>query len=382
MHASNENPINLKGQLHNQEKILIIASMGSRPYLGGIENVIDTLIHSRLHEKYEFSIFDTYRKPDPKRRFVKKIFFAVVLPFRCTYSVKKTQSKVAHIHFCSKTDFWKHSLCLFACKALKIKTIFHLHGGSFDTIYSQYSPALQKVVKFILRQPDIVVALSEYWKTFLSEISSKEKIRILPNPIDCQKLSSYSKNSAEKLSSSVVLLGSLGKRKGHFDVLDAIPLVLKENPDVQFYFAGLDEDFRATEELKAIAVKNNIANNTNFIGPITGDKKLKLLGESGIIILPSYGENMPISVLEGMAAKKSVITTRVGAIPEVIVDNKSGMLISPGDVDGLALKINHLFANPSFAFQLGNNAYMRVKDNWDVDKIALQVDQLYKEVLS
>lgn len=360
-------------------KILIISSLGPPPYLGGIENVIDTLVKSNLASSYEFSIFDTYRKPDQKRTFISKASFALRLPFQCANQIVKVKPRIAHIHFCSKTDFWKHSLCLLTCKTMRIKTIFHLHGGSFDTIYKGYHPWTQTLVRLILDRADIIVALSEYWKAFLSNLVTKNKIRIAPNPINCKQLSSFSNPENKVLNPSVVLLGSLGKRKGHFDVIKASSIVLAKHPLTQFYFAGLDEDYGATETLKKLAQDNNVASNVHFLGPVSGEKKLKLLGEAGIIILPSYGENMPISVLEGMAAWKPIISTRVGAIPEVLTDNKNGILIDAGDWQALGKKIIYLFDNPEITIQLGTKAGKKVRTKWDIDKIANIFDKIYKE---
>jgi glycosyltransferase involved in cell wall biosynthesis len=360
--------------------ILIITALGPPPYLGGIENVVDTLLNSGLTQSYSFSIFDTYRSPDPNRTILTKILFGLALPFRCARHIISVRPALAHIHFCSKTDFWKHALCLFTCKVLKVKTIFHLHGGSFDQFYTHANGPQKAAIRFILRRPDILIALSQYWHDFLSELAPDSTIRILPNPIDSTTLGSFSTRESIK-NHSVVLLGCLGKRKGHFDVLKAMPMVLTKFPDTQLYFAGVDENLGATEQLRELARENNFSNNVHFLGPVSGQDKLKLLGEAGIIILPSYGENMPISVLEGMAAGKPVITTKVGAVPEVITDNENGILIDPGDWQALAEKINYLFDHSDFALHLGTQAKNKVEKNFDISIIANKVSNLYQEML-
>jgi glycosyltransferase involved in cell wall biosynthesis len=259
-----------------------------------------------------------------------------------------------------------------------IKTIYHLHGGSFDTIYEQYNPLVKALVRFILRRADVIVALSVYWQEFLAKLVERDKIHIVPNPINCDELSTYSVQNPKVINYSVVLLGSLGKRKGHYDVLKAIPQVLQKFPAVQFYFAGLDEDIGATIALQELAEENNLSANIHFLGPVFGVDKLELLGSAGVVILPSYGENMPISVLEGMAAWKPVISTRVGAIPEVITHNESGLLIDPGDWLDLAKRICYLFEKPTIAYGIGRNAGEKVRENWDIDKMKSRFKQLYK----
>jgi len=205
---------------------------------------------------------------------------------------------------------------------------------------------------------------------------------VAPNPIDCNKLGSYAHHSANKIELSVVLLGCVGQRKGHFDVVKAAEIVIDKYPKAQFYFAGNDEVEGATDKLKRLAKEKSVKANIHFLGPVFGEEKLKLLGESGVMILPSYAENMPISVLEGMSANKTVITTKVGAIPEVVIDNESGILIDAGDWESLANRIVFLFDNPHKAFEIGENAGLRVRENWDVSKIAKNFGSMYQGLLT
>ena len=372
--------INLTNDKKNKICVLIISSLGPKPYVGGIENVIETLLNSKLKNKFNFFIFDTYRKPDPSRKFLKKLIFASLLPFYCALSIKKNQPEIIHIHFCSKTDFIKHSICLFTSKLFSKSTVFHLHGGTFDTFYNHTNSFYKFFIRFVLKQPDALIALSKYWKSFLVSLSGKNNIYILPNPVDCAALNKNTIDSNQTLRRSVVLLGSLGKRKGHYDVLKAAPLVFIENPDVQFFFAGQEEDIGCLKALESIAKKEGISCNVHFLGPVSGEPKKQLIKNAGVIILPSHGENMPISVLEGMAAGKPVIASRVGAIPEVIIDGACGLLIDAGDWKSLADNLNLCFKNPELANKLGKEAQARVLENWDVDKVVEKIEYIYRKV--
>lgn len=361
-------------------KVLVISSMGPRPYVGGIENVIETCITSRLNSTYSFTIFDTYRKPDSKRTTFSKLVYASFLPIKCFSQLAKVKPKIVHIHFCSKIDFWKHAICLLSCKALGYKTVFHLHGGSFDSFYKTCPFWKQKIIRFVFRQSDITVALSQYWVNFIESFANLRNITVIPNPINCSDLLKYVRPKEGFLLKEATLLGSLGRRKGHYDVLKAAKIVLLSHPDAIFNFAGADEDFEATKKLKKLAEEIKVARNIRFLGPVAGEQKLKLLGNSGIIILPSYGENLPISVLEGMAAHKPVISTRVGAIPEVIKDQENGFLIKAGDWENLAKVIIKLFESPNLAAKIGSTAGEDAKRLWDIENITPIIDRTYKKL--
>jgi glycosyltransferase involved in cell wall biosynthesis len=100
------------------------------------------------------------------------------------------------------------------------------------------------------------------------------------------------------------------------------------------------------------------------------------------MILPSYVENMPLSILEAMAARVPIVSTRVGAIPEILDEGKVGLPIDPGDWQGLAQGIIHLLDNPSFAQRLGRLGSEKARATWDVKRITDELGGLYSEVLS
>ena len=362
-------------------KVAIITSMGKPPYLGGIENVVDTLINSALKNTYTFKIFDTFRTADPKRKTFEKAQFAFKLAFLCGSFLLSYKPALVHIHFCSNNDFFKHAICLLMSRIFGTKTIFHLHGGSFDKFYFDSSPLTRMIVHFVFRTPHRVIALSEYWAKFLSDFVPAERVRVVNNPIDCNKFSCLSNLKKDETKCKILLLGSVGKRKGHFDALKALPIVLKKYPNVILLFAGPDEFFGATDELKFIVDQYRLFEKVFFLGPITGKYKIDMLHSCSMMILPSHGENMPISVMEGMAAKLPVITSDVGALPELLENGRLGMLIKAGDYEALARNIIQLIESPQLAATLSEKAYNKVAAQYDIKKISADIDELYKEIM-
>ena len=83
--------------------------------------------------------------------------------------------------------------------------------------------------------------------------------------------------------------------------------------------------------VKKIVNEKKLKKYIKVLGWIDKDKKEKYLRECSIFILPSYNEGMPMSIIEAMAYKNAVISTNVGGIPQVIDNNKNGILIEQGD---------------------------------------------------
>jgi len=362
-------------------KVLVIASLGSPPYVGGIENVVDTLLQSGLREKYEFHVFDTYRVADPNRTGLEKASFARSLLLTCRARVREIRPEIVHIHFCSRSDFWKHAICLMVARQAGSRTIFHLHGGAFDAFYQAMSSWQKALTRLIFNLANRVIALSDFWKEFLSQLVPADRIRVLNNPIDCARLSPRPR-ATDPENPTILLLGSLGRRKGHYDLLKALPAVVARHPNVKVLLAGADEDHGAGEELRGLAQEAGLADHVEFLGPISFEPKVERLRTSTIMVLPSHGENMPISVLEGMAARVPVVSTRVGAIPEVLDEGNAGLLIEPGDWEALAESINRLLDDPVLAERIGEAGGQRARELWDVKRIAERVDELYQELLA
>ncbi len=108
-------------------------------------------------------------------------------------------------------------------------------------------------------------------------------------------------------------------------------------------------------------------------GWVTGDNKLTALAQSDILVLPSYREGLPNSLLEAMASECAIIATNVGAIPDVIQSGENGILIEPGDTKNLAEELRRLTFDSIERRRLAKNARDTVTLNHDINTIWPQV---------
>jgi glycosyltransferase involved in cell wall biosynthesis len=100
-----------------------------------------------------------------------------------------------------------------------------------------------------------------------------------------------------------------------------------------------------------------------------------------IFVLPSLNEGLPMTILEAMAASRPVIATRVGAIPRVIQDGETGLLVDPGDSDGLRNALARLLTDSGLCSRLGAAAHDWVSRNFTSESMALKYRQMYDDVL-
>jgi glycosyltransferase involved in cell wall biosynthesis len=94
--------------------------------------------------------------------------------------------------------------------------------------------------------------------------------------------------------------------------------------------------------------------------------------------LPSWIEGLPVTILEAMAARKPVVATSVGGVPELVLDGETGILVPPRDVPGLSKAIELLLEQPDIGHQMGNKGYEYIHQEFSHEKMWTQVQQLYK----
>jgi glycosyltransferase involved in cell wall biosynthesis len=119
--------------------------------------------------------------------------------------------------------------------------------------------------------------------------------------------------------------------------------------------------------------------NVTFHGQVT-DLRERLEG-ADVFVLPSDGENLPIAILEAMAAALPVVATRVGGVSELVVDGETGVLVEPGDVDSMVTAISRLLEDQALRRRYGVAGATRVGTDFNIHSVAKATVDVYRRVL-
>jgi len=241
-------------------------------------------------------------------------------------------------------------------------------------------PRLQASIKRTLERANLVIALSDEWSVRLKRIAPGANIRVLPNPVVVDDFSPTLENRPEVPSAggTVLFLGAFGKRKGVYDLLDAIPAVAAARREVLFEMGGDQE----VAEVRGLVDEKGIERNVRMLGWVSGDDKLAAFTRAHIYVLPSYHEGLPIGVLEAMAAGLPVVTTPVGGIPEVVRDGVNGIIISPGDVRALSAAVLRLLEDAELRKRMSEANVELVRSRHDAPLVAATLCEWYNEIWS
>lgn len=174
----------------------------------------------------------------------------------------------------------------------------------------------------------------------------------------------------------ITAVGRLRKEKGYPFLLTAFKGVVEEWPDTRLLIAGEGEE---EASLKQHARELGIAEKIVFAGLRTDIPAILALSE--IFVLSSLWEGMPNAVLEAMAAGRPVVATRVGGVPELVVEGETGLTVPPSDAAALRQALLSMLKDSERARLMGEKGRERAEKHFDIRLTVRKTEELYMKVL-
>jgi glycosyltransferase involved in cell wall biosynthesis len=234
---------------------------------------------------------------------------------------------------------------------------------------------------------DKTIAISEQVKVhLLSEFeASANNLRLVYNGIDLEKIKLKEPvNRSEvkirfglKDGPVVGIVARLSDVKGHVYLVRAMEKVLKIFPDAQLLIVG---EGKMGRELLALVEELKIGKSVVFIPRSNNIAELYYIMD--VFVMPSLKEGLGLGLMEAMAGAKAVVGSAVGGIKNLIQDRQTGLLVGPRDIEGLSRAILELLNDPAFAAIMGNNARIFINQNFSLEKMLDQTQEVYRECLN
>lgn len=350
-----------------------ILEIGPSPYKskGGMATVINQILESTyLADKYHIDVYESYR--DGSILF--RILYSIKSYLRFK-TLKKTYS-IYHIHMASYGSTYRKGLYIKYLKRKKSKIILHVHGAEYLKFYKESNAYKKKKIKKLWEACDAVIVLSEQWKKEFVKIFSGCNIYPVKNGIN-NKIYEDCIVDLKYVSSEFLFLGRLGERKGIYDLIDAIHSAINENNRIHCYIAGDGE----IDKVSRIIQEKKLESNCTVLGWIGCQEKKAIFSKIGTVILPSYNEGLPMTIIEGMAAGKVIISTEVGAIPEVVKNKENGILIKPGDVNSLRDAILRISSDKAFDQYCSKMNIGKIQEEYSNEIFSKSLSEVFDNVL-
>lgn len=363
------------------------------PSVGG-SGVVGTELGKLLAERGHEIHFITSSVPFRLNKFYPNIYFHEVEVNQ--YSVFQyppydlaLASKMAEVATREKLDLLHvhyaipHAICAYLAKQMagqQLKIVTTLHGT--DITILGYDSSLNNLIRFGIEQSDIVTAVSHSLVAETEQlIKPKKEIRTVHNFIDKRV---YHKREMPHLKKEygilehekvIIHISNFRKVKRVEDIIQAFARIEQQVPSKLLLVGDGPELCAMTKLVRELQLEGKVL----FLGK--QDNVEELLSMSDLMLLLSTKESFGLVLLEAMACGVPCIGTRVGGIPEVIMNGETGYTCELGDVEDVAKKAVHLLSDEVLHQQMVKQAQQAVKEHFSSEKIVSQYEALYYELL-
>ena len=306
------------------------------------------------------------RVPIPLLRFIYHVFWLRKM-------IKKIDPDILHVHWL-RAGGW---LLAF----MRFKPLIVSSWGK-DVVIDEpeeksFSGELFK--KYILKKADIVTATSEFLTKETAKYAPRGKeIFTVPFGVDTEKLSPRLKKESDVVT--VGIIKRLEPKYGPEYLIKAIPSVLKKLSNLKVLIVG---DGSQRDYLSELAEKLGISKITKFVGQIPNEEVPDYLAKMDIFVMPSIysSEVFGVAAVEAQAMEVPVIATKVGGIPEVVIDGETGILVNPRESEEIADAIVKLVENRGLRQAMGKRGRGLVAEKYDWHQNAKSMEEIYRFAL-
>jgi len=267
--------------------------------------------------------------------------------------------------------------------SVDVSTFFHLKVGKapspplFVTLHNapaKNTPGFKSVVGRVIRQAD--------WVTCVSEWVLHDTRRLFPEILHS---SSVVYNGLEPPTTTpgplpfdpprLLCLGRLKSFKGFDLALTALALLIPRFPGLRLTIAGEGPE---RVHLQKYAVSLSLEPHIDFLGWISPDEVMKVMNTSTIVVMPSRHESFGLVALQAALMARPVVATRVGGLPEVIIHQKTGLLVEKEDSSALADSIASLLEDQAWAVGMGQAARQRAMETFSWERCVSAYAGIYQ----
>jgi glycosyltransferase involved in cell wall biosynthesis len=302
--------------------------------------------------------------------------------------VAKNEIDLIHAHFAYPEGL----VGLLAKKRTGKPLVVTCHGQDILTEPSvgyglRLSKRVDALINKVLNSADAVITASQAAFDEVRKIMNDDrKAHLIPNAVDIQRFNPRLNGSAIRrrlgIREESIVVFALRYHKPKYGLeylIRAVPFVSSEREDVVFVVGG---DGPLKPYHMRLASSLNVKQKVIFTGEIPRDDVPYYYAMSDIVVVPSLQEAFGLVVSEAMACGKPVIGTKVGGIPEQIIDGYNGLLIEPKNPVQIAEKIMWLIDNPKEARRMGENGRKIVEEKFDMRKRIEKIISIYKMLLN
>jgi 1,4-alpha-glucan branching enzyme len=267
-------------------------------------------------------------------------------------------------------------------------TIHSTETGRRNGIHLDYERMIQETEAWLTYEAWKVICCSDYMISHVQWAFGlpPDKLVMVPNGVDHETYSKYEKEDLGQFRSRfalpeekiVLFVGRLVYEKGVHVLVNAAPKVL-DRVNAKFIIVG---NGYMKDQLSGLVKGMGLANKVIFTGFVDDDTLRRLQICANVSVVPSLFEPFGIVALEAMAARSPVVVSDIGGLSEIVEHDVSGVKVYASNPDSLAWGIIKVLTDDGYANWIRTNAYKKIQEKYDWNRIAQQTKTIYRNVLN
>jgi glycosyltransferase involved in cell wall biosynthesis len=365
-----------------RRRVLVVGPMP--PTKGGVTTFMLNLMGSHLAGRFAFIPFTTSRPP--KKGVLDNWGYAAMFrggPVRVVQGVLITlwhvivypfvllsrRVQIVQIQASDYQAFWESAVYVVMARVLGRRVSLRI-GGAFDHFYDGSRPGIRRMIDWILGLPHLVVAQSDFARGYIERAGRKGPIVVLPNWVR-DSLVGYVERPVRTECVFLFMVGSDARRKGLDVVLDAARLLEERGAGgIRLHLIAAPEAVSDRIAQAGLSIVSRIE------GFIPHERSTQAMREADVLLLPSFGEGFPNTLVEAMACGLPSIATPVGAVPAMVADG-GAELVPVGDAAALADAMARFAADADLRRRQGLQAFATVKARYTADAALRGLEAAY-----
>ena len=276
---------------------------------------------------------------------------------------------------------------------MKVPVVVHtFHGHVFHSYFGKVKTELYKFIERKLAQKSTgIIAISDLQKKELVntyQIAHESKVNVIPLGFDLEK---FNRNLSEKRKIvrdkfqisegqiAIAIIGRLAPIKNHSLFLESVDLLHGQTEKKLVFFIVGDGELRdvIAQKVSELTKKGVDIRMTSWIKDIN-----EFNAGMDIICLTSNNEGTPVSIIEAQASQVPVVSTNVGGVQNVMIDNETGFIVPKNNARIFADKLLVLIENEALRNEMGQKGWAFVKERFHFERLVKEMGHYYKELLT
>ena len=280
---------------------------------------------------------------------------------------------VVHINLSAFGSTYRKLILARISRICRLPYVLHLHSGQYAYFWDSRMSILMKEIDLMFLRSQKIIVLGNHWKQVVYDRlpDCSGRVIVVPN---ATRTAIFKNPEIKDEAANILFLGRLGQGKGVPQLVMALARLGRKSG----WRATLAGD-GAVNETRAAVERAGLGDRISVPGWVDSAGVEALLDAANILVLPSLSENLPMSVIEALAHGAAVICTPVGALPDIIEHERTGLIVKPGDVEGLASALDRLIEDSDLRRRLGEAGNALHRTRLDIEVCAERLVAIWTE---